>query len=358
MSFNIKNNVYWVGKIDWELERFHGYEYSTHRGSTYNSYLIKEDKTALIDTVYGPYSKEFVENLARETDLGKIDYVIANHAEPDHSGALPELMRHIPDTPIYCTKNGLKSFKGQYHQDWNFNVVKTGDTLSLGDKDLVFVEMPMLHWPDSMLCYLTGDNLVFSNDAFGHHFASELMYSDLVDQAELYAECIKYYANILTPFSPMVTKKIKEVLSLNLPIDMICPSHGMIWRDRPEQIVEQYLKWADSYQENQITIIYDTMWNGTRKAAECIAKGIRESDKEVNVKLYHLEKRDKNDVITEIFKSKAVIVGSPTVNRGILTSVAAILELIKGLKFRNKKAAAFAPAIRQVRGVRSTHFTS
>ena len=341
MSFNIKNNVYWVGKIDWELERFHGYEYSTHSGSSYNSYLIKEDKIALIDTVWGPYSKEFIENLANEVDLNKIDYVIANHAEPDHSGALPELMRHIPDTPIYCTKNGLKSLKGQYHQDWNFNVVKTGDTLSLGNKDLVFVEMPMIHWPDSMLCYLTGDNLLFSNDAFGHHYASEFMYNDLVNQAELYAECIKYYANILNPFNPIIIKKIKEVLSLNLQLDMICPSHGMIWRDRPEQIIEQYLKWADNYQENQITIIYDTMWNGTRKMAECIAKGIRESDKEVNVKLYHLEKRDKNDVITEIFKSKAVIVGSPTINRGILTSVAAILELIKGLNFKKKKAAAF-----------------
>jgi len=154
-------------------------------------------------------------------------------------------------------------------------------------------------------------------------------------------ECIKYYANILTPFSPMVTKKINEVLSLNLPLDMICPSHGMIWRDRPEQIVEQYLKWADNYQENQITVIYDTMWNGTRKIAESIVKGIRESDKEVEVKLYHLEKRDKNDVITEVFKSKGIIIGSPTVNKGVLTSVAAILELIKGLKFKEKKAAAF-----------------
>jgi len=341
MSFHIKNNAYWVGKIDWELVRFHGFEYSTHRGSTYNSYLIKEEKIALIDTVWGPFAKEFVENLAEETDLNKIDYIIANHAEPDHSGALPELMRYIPDTPIYCTKNGLNSIKGQYHQDWNFNVIKTGDTLSLGDKSLVFVEMPMLHWPDSMLCYLTGDNLLFSNDAFGHHLASELMFNDLVDQAELYAECIKYYANILTPFSPMVTNKINDILSLKLPLDMICPSHGMIWRDRPEQIVEQYLKWADNYQENQITILYDTMWNGTRKVAENIAKGIRKSDKEVAVKLCHLEKRDKNDVITEIFKSKAIIVGSPTINRGILTSVAAMLEMIKGLKFKGKKAAAF-----------------
>ena len=341
MSFKIKNNVHWVGKIDWELQKFHGYEYSTNRGSSYNSYLIKEEKTVLIDTVWSPYADEFVENLEKEIDLNKIDYIIANHGEPDHSGALPKLMEKIPDTPIYCTKNALKSLKGMYHQDWNFKVVKTGDTLSLGNKDLVFVEMPMLHWPDSMLCYLTGDNLLFSNDAFGHHYASELMYNDLVDQAELFAECLKYYANILTPFSGMALKKINEILSLKLPLDMICPSHGIIWRDHPEQIVEKYLKWADNYQENQITIIYDTMWNGTRKMAEYIKQGIKEVDKEVDIKLFHLEKNDKNDVITEIFKSKAVLVGSPTVNRGVLTSVAGILEFIEGLKFKKKKAAAF-----------------
>lgn len=341
MTINIKNNVYWVGKIDWELERFHGFEYSTHRGSTYNSYLIKEDKVALIDTVWGPFAEQFVENLAKEIDLDKIDYVVANHGETDHSGALPELMRHIPNTPVYCTQHGLKSLKGQYHQDWNFQVVKTGDKLNLGSKELVFVEMPMLHWPDSMLCYMTGDEILFSNDAFGQHYASEYMYNDLVNQEELYAECIKYYANILTPFSSFALKKINEILAMKLPVDVICPSHGVIWRDHPEQIVEQYLKWADSYQENQITIMYDTMWNGTRKVAESIARGIREADKDVDVKLYHLEKRDKNDVITEVFKSKGIIVGSPTVNQGILTSVAAILEQIRGLKFKNKKAAAF-----------------
>jgi flavorubredoxin len=341
MSLKVVNNVYWVGKIDWELRKFHGDEYSAHRGSTYNSYLIKEEKVALIDTVWAPFSKEFVENLAKEIDLKKIDYVIANHAEIDHSGALPELMRHIPDTPIYCTKNGVKSLKGHYHQDWNFNIVKTGDRLSLGQKELIFVEAPMLHWPDSMFCYLTGDNVLFSNDAFGQHYASEHMFNDLVDQSELFNECIKYYANILTPFSPLVTKKIKEVLSFNLPLDIICTSHGIIWREKPEQIVEKYLKWADNYQENQIIIIYDTMWNGTRVMAEKIANGINDADKEANVKLFNLAKTDKNDVITEIFKSKAVLVGSPTINKGILVSVAGILEEIKGLQFKNKKAAAF-----------------
>jgi len=342
LSFKIKNNVLWVGKVDWELRKFHGNEYSTHRGSTYNSYLIKEEKTVLIDTVWMPFSKEFVENLSKEIDLEKIDYVIANHAEIDHSGSLPELMKHIPNTPIYCTANGVKSLKGHYHKDWNFQVVKTGDTLDLGNgKQLIFVEMRMLHWPDSMACYLTGDNILFSNDAFGQHYASEYMYNDLVDQNELFMECIKYYANILTPFSALVDKKIKEVLALNIPIDIIATSHGVIWRDNPTQIVEKYLSWANDYQENQITILYDTMWDGTKRMAEAITKGIREIDKKVNVKLYHIAKTDKNDIITEIFKSRIILVGSPTIGGGILSGVAEILEMIKGMRFKNKKAASF-----------------
>jgi len=341
MSINVKNNVYWVGKIDWELRKFHGDEYSTHRGSTYNSYLIIEEKIALVETVWAPFSKEFVAQLADKINLKKIDYVIANHAEIDHSGALPELMRHIPDTPIYCTKNGVKSLKGHYHQDWNFKIVKTGDRLDLGKKELIFIEAPMLHWPDTMFCYLTEDNILFSNDAFGQHYASEYMFNDLVDQPELFAECIKYYANILTPFSSLVIKKINDILSFNLPLDIICTSHGVIWRHKPEQIVEKYLEWANAYQENQITIIYDTMWNGTRVMAEKIAGGIKDADKEVNVKLFNIARSDKNDVVSEIFKSKAILVGSPTINRGILVSVAGILEEIKGLKFQNKKAAAF-----------------
>ncbi len=341
MALPIKGNVSWVGKIDWELRKFHGDEYSTHRGSTYNSYLVEEKKVALIDTVWLPFAKEYVANLEKRIDLKKIDYVIANHAEIDHSGALPELMERIPDAPVYCTANGVKSLKGHYHKDWNFHPVKTGDRLSLGKKDLIFVEAPMLHWPDSMFCYLTRDNILFSNDAFGQHYASESMFNDLVDQAELMAECIKYYANILTPFSELVTKKIQEVLAFNLPVDVICTSHGVVWRSNPVQIVQQYLKWADAYQEDQITLVYDTMWNGTRVMAEKIAAGIGEADPKVALKLYNLAKSDRNDVMTEIFRSRAVIVGSPTINRTILTSIAGLLEEMRGLKFRKKKAAAF-----------------
>jgi len=206
---------------------------------------------------------------------------------------------------------------------------------------LVFVEAKMLHWPDSSFVYLTGDNILFSNDAFGQHYASELMYNDLVDQGELYQEALKYYANILTPFSPLVTRKIDEVLKLNLPVDIIAPSHGILWRDDPAQIIKKYLQWADQYQENQITIIYDTMWNGTKRMAEAIAEGIKAADPIVDVKLYNLAHTDKNDVITELFKSKAFLVGSPTINRGILSAVAAALELIVGMGFKGKKAASF-----------------
>lgn len=342
MKKQIKNKVSWVGKVDWELRKFHGNEYSTHKGSTYNSYLIQEEKTVLIDTVWSPFAEEFVENLAQEIDLDNIDYIVANHGENDHSGALPALMKHIPDTPIYCTANAVKSLKGQYHQDWDFRVVKTGDTLDIGNgKELVFVEMMMLHWPDSMATYLTQDNVLFSNDAFGQHLATEKLYNDLVDQCDLDEEAIKYYANILTPFSPILRKKLDEVLSLNLEIDLIATSHGVIWRDNPLQIVEKYSQWANDYQENQITIIYDTMWNGTKILAEKIAEGIGLADQEVVVKVFNLSKSDENDIITEVFKSKTVLVGSPTISNSILHNVAGFIHLMKELKFKNKKAAAF-----------------
>ncbi len=211
----LKGNAYWVGKIDWELRRFHGNELSTNDGSTYNSYLIQEEKNVLIDSVWVPYAEEFVANLASEIDLTKLDYVIANHGEVDHSGALPALLKRIPETPVYCTANAVKSLKGQYHQDWNFHVVKTGDRLDIGNgKELIFIEMPMLHWPDSMATYLTKDNILFSNDAFGQHLANNSLFNDLVDRCTLMHEAMKYYANILTPFNTQLRKKLDEIIAL------------------------------------------------------------------------------------------------------------------------------------------------
>lgn len=341
MSFKMTDKVTWVGKIDWQLRRFHGDEYSTHRGTSYNSYLIRDKKNVLIDTVWKPFDEEFVENLKKEINLNEIDYIIANHAEVDHSGALPLLMKEIPDVPIYCTAAGARILKAHYHEDWNFVEVKTGDTLDIGENKLTFIEAKMLHWPDSMFTYMDGENILFSNDAFGQHYASDLMYNDLVDQAELYQEAMKYYANILAPFSPLVTRKIEEVLGFNLPVDMIATSHGIIWRDNPAQIIGKYLEWAKDYKENQITIVYDSMWNATRRMAEAIAEGIKSENKDVAVKLFNAANSDKNDVITEMFKSDAVLVGASTVNNSILSSISGILDMVKGLGFKNKKAAAF-----------------
>ena len=335
----IKDNIYWVGIKDWELRKFHGDEYSTHRGSTYNSYLIKDKKTALVDTVWTPFHREFIDNLEKNIDLNSIDLIVINHTEQDHCGSLPYLMKKIPGTPIYCSKNGATLLKRHFHQEWNVNIVKTGDSVDLGDNKLVFVEMPMLHWPDSMATYVAGANTLLSNDAFGQHYASPYMYNDEVDQCELYQEAQKYYANILTPFSKLVKAKIREISALNLPIEMIAPSHGVIWRDNPMQIVEKYDQWASDYHEGKVIVIYDSMWGATKQMALAIARGVER--KGLGVKALSMGKYDKSDLITEIFKSRGVIVGSSTVYKGILGDTAAVLEMINWLKFKNKIGAAF-----------------
>ena len=339
----VKNNVSWVGKIDWELETFHGDDYSINHGSSQNAYLIQEEKTVLIDTIWKPYAREFRENLEREIDLAKIDFIVMNHGEVDHSGALPYLMEKIPNTPIYCTANAVKSLVGQYHHpEWNFKVVKTGDSVDIGNgKSLVFVDMRMLHWPDSMATYMTGDNILFSNDAFGQHLAVEELFNDKTDQCLLWEEALKYYANILAPFSPLVKRKIEEIVALNLPIDIIAPSHGAIWRDNPLQIVEKYATWADNYQEDQITIVYDTMWDGTKALAHALANEIQALSPDTRVKIFNISQTDKNDIMTQVFISKAIALGSPTVGQSILSSVAGWLHFLFELKFKKKKAAVF-----------------
>ncbi len=341
MGKKVSQHVAWVGKADWQLTTFHGDELSTHRGSSYNSYLVRDKKTALIDTVWHPFDKEFVSRLKDEINLNDIDFIIMNHNEIDHSGALPELMRAIPDTPIYCTVQGEKIMRGHYHRDWNFVNVHTGDTLPLGDTTLTFFEAPMLHWPDTMFTHLSGDNVLFSNDGFGQHLASESLFDDTIDEDIILAEAEKYYANILAPFNPMVKRKAAELLGMGLPIDIIAPSHGVIWRRHPEKIIEKYVQWCDSYAENQITIVYDTMWNSTRRMAECIAEGISEADPGVRVKLFNAAKHDKNDILTELFHSKAMLMGCPTINTGISYAMAGLLEMLHGLKLQGKKSATF-----------------
>jgi len=335
----IKDKIYWLGLKDWELRKFHGHELSTHRGSSYNTYLIKDKKNVLIDTVWSPYKLEFAQMLEDEVGIQNIDMIIINHSEPDHAGSLGYIMSINPNIPIYCTKNGADILRKFFHKEWNFNIVKTGDTINIGDYDLVFVEMQMIHWPDSMMTYVKGANLVFSNDAFGQHYASSGLYNDEANTCELYQEAIKYYANILTPMCPLIKKKIDEVIALNLPIDIIAPSHGVIWRDNPMQIVDKYYEWAQSYNENNVVIIYDTMYDATKKMAEAIGEGLEKSN--IKYKIFNAATTDRSDLITEIFKAKGIIVGSCTVNNHVLSSISALLDELKALKFKNKIAAAF-----------------
>ena len=339
----VKGNVSWIGYIDWELQHFHGDDYSIINGSSQNAYLIEEEKTVLMDTVWTPHRFDFVENLKKEIDLKKIDFIVANHGECDHSGSLTTILEEIPDVPIYCTENAVKSIEGQYgKRGWNFHVVKTGDSLDIGNgKKLIFLEMRMLHWPDSMATFLTGDNILFSMDAFGQHYAVEELFNDKANQCVLMKEAMKYYANIIAPFAPILRKKLEEITSLNLPIEMIAPSHGAIWRENPMQIVEKYGQWAQDYQEDQVTIAFDTMWEGTTKIAYSIAEEIQRQSPDTVVKVFNISKSDKNEVMTEVFKSKALAVGSPTVANSILSPVAGWLEFLKQLKFKKKKAAAF-----------------
>ena len=341
MAKKITDRVTWVGKIDWELKRFHGDELSTHRGSSYNAYLVRDQKTALIDTVWGPYDREFVARLKEEIDLKTIDYIIMNHNEPDHSGALIELLREIPGTPVYCTAKGKAILEGEYHQDWNFVTVKTGDTLPLGDTTLTFIEAPMLHWPDTMFTYLSGEEILFSNDGFGQHYASEELFADACSLDVVEQEALKYYANILAPFSPMVTRKIAQIQQLNLPLKMICPSHGVCWRENPAHIIDLYTRWATNYQEDQITIVYDTMWQSTRMMAQAIAQGIEQVLPSTRVVLMNAARDDKNDILTQVFISRAVLVGAPTINNGYSYAIAGLLEMIRGLKLKNKRGASF-----------------
>jgi flavorubredoxin len=339
MNVELAKGVYWVGVVDWGLRHFHGHELSTHRGSSYNAYLILDEKTVLVDTVWGPFQDEFLQNVRRLIDPAKIDVVVVNHSESDHSGSLPALMQLCPNATVVVSKRGADSVPGHYHQKWNFKVVQTGDKISIGRRELTFVEATMLHWPDSMFTYLAPDGILMPNDAFGQHYAANFRFNDQVNQQELYEEALKYFANIITPYANRVGPKIDELLVMKVPVNIIAPSHGIIWRKDPLQIVEKYREWAAQKGNPTAVVLYDTMWQATRRMAEAVGDGLTAEG--VSHKLFHVAISDRNDILTEIFKSRGVVIGSPTLNNGVLPGVSPILEDLRGLRFQNKVGAAF-----------------
>ncbi|APV44015.1 Flavorubredoxin [Dehalogenimonas formicexedens] len=335
----LAKGVYWVGVVDWSLRQFHGHELSTTHGTSYNSYLIIDEKCVLIDTVPIGFQSPLIENISRIIDPGKIDLIVAAHAEPDHSGALPEIMKRCPSAEVVVSPRGIETFSRHYHQPWNFRAVKTGDTYSIGQKTLTFIEAPMLHWPDNLFTYLGGDAILFSSDAFGQHYASTGRFDTDVDPDILDWETVKYYTNILNPLSPMIARKIDEVVNLKLALNMIAPSHGIIWKKDPMQIIQKYREWTEQRSVCCAVIVYDSMWQGTRLMAEAIGEGMTEVG--LPFKLFNAASDDRNDILTEILLARAVVLGSPTFNQGILPTLSPVLTGMKGLKFKNKVGAAF-----------------
>jgi len=333
-------NIFWVGAVDWNARYFHGPSYTIHRGTTYNSYLIRDEKLTLVDGVYAPFTEELLANIREIADPASIEYVVVNHIENDHSGALPALMKLAPRAKIYCTQKAMDGLTKMYQAEWDFHVVKTGDSLNLGRCTLSFLEAPMLHWPDTMFTYIAEHELLLPNDAFGQHLASAARFDDEVDQFVLMEEAAKYYGNILLPFSELVLRKIAEVEAMNISIKMIAPSHGVIWRTDPGKIVAAYKGWAANKAGAAVGIVYDTMYNSTEKMAYAVLNGVVASGAEVKF-FGRLSQNDHSDLIKDLLSVKAIIVGSPTIHRDYLPTMATLLDEIRNLKPRNKIGAAF-----------------
>ncbi|MHB8202845.1 MAG: FprA family A-type flavoprotein [Desulfomonilaceae bacterium] len=334
----IKKGVHWVGAVDWDVRDFHGY--SVNKGSTYNSYLVLDEKVTLFDAVKKPFKSDMLHNIYKVIEPSKIDYLVVNHVEPDHSGSIPEIIETTKPEKVFCSSRGKKALLDHYHrEDWPYEVVESGQEISIGKRTITFLETRMLHWPDSMFSYIKEESLLISSDAFGQHWATSERFNDQVDSSELMAHAVKYYANILLPYSGLVQKLIAEVKKMNIKIDMIAPDHGLIWRDNPLQIVEAYDKWSKQGCKRKALIIYDTMWHSTEMMAKAIADGLIESG--ISIKLMNLAVDHRSDVITEMIDSKAVILGSPTLNNGMLPRMADMLCYMKGLRPINKFGAAF-----------------
>ncbi len=334
-AFEVKQNIFWVGGIDWSLRNFHGY--LTQRGSTYNAYLIIDEKITLIDTVKSYLSTELIERISTIVDPAKIDYLIVNHVEMDHSGAVPCIMDIAKNATIITSQAGEKGLREHYQKEWNFKIVNSGDTISIGKRNLQFFMTPMVHWPDNMVTYMPEEKTLFSNDAFGQHIASYERFDDEYPLDIVIEEAKKYYANIVLPYSSQVVKALQDLSSLD--IKMIAPSHGIIWKDHIPVILEHYGKWSQNKTEKKAVIIYDSMWGSTEKMARSVYKAFEA--KGYILRLFDLKLTDISDIMTEITDAEYICVGSPTLNKGIMPNVAAFLTYLQGLAPKGRKGVIF-----------------
>lgn len=327
----IKPDVYWVGGIDWTERNFHGY--TTDRGSTYNAYLILDEKITLIDTCKPPFADELLERIADVIDPAKIDYVISNHVEQDHSGAIPAIMAAAPNAKIVTSDpHGLKGLKAHYGEAYEYIPIKTGDTLNIGKRTLTFAATMMVHWPDNMVTYSAFDKILFSNDAFGQHYASSRRFDDEVGLPEVLDQAKKYYANIVMPYSRHVVKALGALGGLDF--DMIAPSHGIIWRSHVADILDIYQKWSSLVPDEYAIVVYDSMWHTTEAMAQQILEAFIEAG--IPARLFDLKVDHISDIMTEVLSARYIAVGSPTLNNGMMPTVASFLWYLKGLSPKDR----------------------
>ncbi len=336
----ISDNVYWVGAVDWGVRNFHGY--TTDRGTTYNAYLILDDKITLFDTVKNGFRDELLSRISSVVEPDKIDYIISNHSEPDHSEVLPEIIQAVKPEKVFASEMGVKALNAHYHDlDMEITAVKDGEELCLGGKTVKFMETRMLHWPDSMFSYLMEDKVLFSQDAFGMHLASSERFGEELPWGILERHTAEYYANIITLYSNHVARLFEKIDKSGFEVNVVAPDHGPIWKDMNNfsKILTLYKKWSARRLDEKVVIIYDTMWKSTEKMARHVEDGIRASG--VTVEVMPLYAFERSVVALEMLDAAAVVVGAPTLNNGIFPSLADTLTYIKGLKFKTPYGAVF-----------------
>jgi len=337
-AVKLTERVYWVGAIDWAVRDFHGY--ATSRGTTYNAYLVVADQVTLIDTVKAGFLGEMTARIASVVDPAKIEYVVSNHSEMDHTGCLPEVLRTVRPAKVFASANGAKTLEAHFHLGGGITAVKDGETLDLGGAAVTFLETRMLHWPDSMVSYLADDEVLFSQDGFGQHLASTERWADEISPEVLRSEAAKYFANILMPYASLVTRLVAKLGQLNLPLAIIAPDHGPIYRKDLGWIVDLWGRWAEQRPEPKAVVAFDTMWQSTARMAGAVAEGLLAGGA-AGVKVMPLHACHRSDVATELLEAGALVVGSPTINNQMFPTVADLLVYLEGLKPRNLVGAAF-----------------